>query len=101
MLSEVYHPGHVQDTYQGLPGLFFFNWVDQWMTTRLNGFNLGGSSQHGIRASLAFYTWFSLKFDVRYVRHRLGSLKISTIRILNFLRIDKACLVLWAAYKMN
>jgi len=39
------HPGHVQDASQGLPGLFSFNWVDQWMMTRLNGFNLGGSSQ--------------------------------------------------------
>ena len=39
------HHGHVQDASQGLPGLFFFNWVDQWMMTRLNGFNLGGSSQ--------------------------------------------------------
>ena len=45
MLSEVCHPGHVQDASQVLPGLFFFNWVDQWMMTRLNGFNLGGSSQ--------------------------------------------------------
>jgi len=29
------HPGHVQDASQGLPGLFSFNWVDQWMMTRL------------------------------------------------------------------
>ena len=47
MLSDVCHPGHVQDASQGLPGLFSFNWVDQWMMTRLNGFNLGGSSQCG------------------------------------------------------
>ena len=45
VLSEVCHPGHVQDTSQGLPELFSFNWVDQWMMIRLNGFNLGGSSQ--------------------------------------------------------
>ena len=45
MLSEVCHPGHVQNASQGLPGLFSFNWVDQWMMTQLNGFNLGGSSQ--------------------------------------------------------
>jgi len=56
---EVCHPGHVQDASQGLPGLFSFNWVDQWMMTRLNGFNLDGSSQRGIRADLEFYTWFS------------------------------------------
>ena len=51
MLSDVCHPGHVQDASQGLPGLFSFNWVDQWMMTRLNGFNLGGSSQRACRRS--------------------------------------------------
>ena len=45
LCKEVYHPGHVQDASQRLPGLFSFNWVDQWMMTRLNGFDLGGSSQ--------------------------------------------------------
>ena len=53
MLSEVCHPGHVQDASQGQPGLFSFNWVDQWMMTRLNGFNLAGSSQAASRVERA------------------------------------------------
>ena len=52
MLSEVCHPGHVQNVSQGLPGFFSFNWVDQWMMTRLNGFNLGGSASAALMAEV-------------------------------------------------